>query len=210
MLIEHRGKTPRVHASAYIAPTATICGDVTIGESSRILFGAVITAEGGPVTIGDNCIIMENAILRGTPKHACQLQNNILVGPRAYLSGCFVEDNVFLATGSTLFNGARIGPRSEVRINGVVHLKTLLPPDTTIPIGWIAAGAPAKIFPPHEHDRIWAVQEPLNFPKEVFGLERTPKGETNMPELTQRYARALGSHKEDRIIGTKKEKELSE
>lgn len=202
MLIEHQGKKPKVHESAYIAPTATICGDVSVGENSRILFGVVITAEGGPVVIGANCIIMENAILRGTPKHRCQLNDNVLVGPRAYLSGCTVEDNVFLATGSTLFNGAKIGTRSEVRINGVVHLKTIIPPDTTVPIGWIAVGVPAKILPPHEHERIWAEQEPLNFPKEVFGLDRPPEGETNMPELTRRYARALGSHKKDRITKT--------
>jgi len=53
MLIEHRGIQPRIHESAYIAPTAVICGDVTIGENSRVLFGAVIVAEGGPVVIGN-------------------------------------------------------------------------------------------------------------------------------------------------------------
>ena len=52
MLLEHRGKTPQIHSSAYIAPTATICGDVSIGENSRIHFGAIIVAEGGPVEIG--------------------------------------------------------------------------------------------------------------------------------------------------------------
>jgi carbonic anhydrase/acetyltransferase-like protein (isoleucine patch superfamily) len=46
MLIEHDGKCPRIAASAYIAPTAVVCGDVTIGEDSRILFNAVVAAEG--------------------------------------------------------------------------------------------------------------------------------------------------------------------
>jgi carbonic anhydrase/acetyltransferase-like protein (isoleucine patch superfamily) len=191
-----------VHESAYVAPTATICGDVTLEENARILFGTVIVAEGGPVVIGANCIIMENAIIRGTPKHPCQLKNNILVGPRSYLSGCTIEENVFLATGSTIFNGARIGARSEVRINGVVHLQTLILPDTTVPIGWIAIGNPAQILPPNEHEKIWSLQEPLNFPKEVFGVDRASAGETNMPELTRRYARALEAHKRDRIIDT--------
>ena len=67
LLLEHRGKTPNIHPSAYIAPTATICGDVTIGENSRVLFGAILVAEGGSVEIGANCIIMENAVIRGTP-----------------------------------------------------------------------------------------------------------------------------------------------
>jgi carbonic anhydrase/acetyltransferase-like protein (isoleucine patch superfamily) len=57
MLLEHRGKAPRIHESVYVAPTATVCGDVVIGENSRVLFGAVIVAERGTVEIGVNCII---------------------------------------------------------------------------------------------------------------------------------------------------------
>ncbi len=200
MQIEHQGERPRVHESVYVAPNATICGDVTIGENCRILFGAVLVAEGGPVVIGSHCIIMENAVIRGTPRHPIHLGNHVLVGPRAYLSGCTVEDSVFLATGATVFNGARIGTRAEVRINGVVHLKTILPADTTVPIGWIAVGDPAKILPPDKHDRIWAIQEPLDFPRTMFGLERAPAGETIMPELTRRYATFLGRHRNDRIL----------
>lgn len=200
MLLEHQGKRPRIHKSAYIAPTAVLCGDVTIGENSRVLFGAVLVAEGGPVVIGAHCIIMENAVIRGTPRHPTNIGDHVLVGPRAYLTGCTVDDNAFLATGATVFNAARIGTRAEVRINGVVHLKTILPPDTVVPIGWVAVGNPAEILPPEEHDRIWAIQEPLDFPGTVFGLERAPAGETIMPELTGRYARALGRHRLDVLL----------
>jgi carbonic anhydrase/acetyltransferase-like protein (isoleucine patch superfamily) len=200
MLLEHRGKRPRIHESAYIAPTAVICGDVTVGENSRVLFGAVLTAEGGPVVVGSHCIIMENAVIRGTPRHPTRLGDHVLVGPRAYLTGCTVEDDAFLATGATIFNGARIGARAEVRINGVVHLRTTLPADALVPIGWVAVGEPAEILPPKDHDSIWAIQEPLNFPRTVFGLERAPAGETIMPELTRRYARALGRHKDDQVL----------
>ncbi len=203
MLLEHQGKRPHIHETVYVAPTATICGDVTIGENSRVLFGAVIVAEGGPVEIGAECIVMENAIIRGTRRHPVRVGQHVLVGPRAYLTGCTVENNVFLATGATIFNGARIGMRAEVRINGVVHLKTNLPPDTTVPIGWVAVGDPAQILPPQEHDKIWVIQEPLNFPREVFGLERAPKGETIMPELTRRYARFLSKHREDALLDGK-------
>ncbi len=200
MLLEHRGKTPHIDSSAYIAPTATICGDVSIGKNSRILFGATIVAEGGPVEIGANCIIMENAVIRGTPGFPARLGNAILVGPHAYLTGYVVEDSVFLATGTTVFNGAHIGAKAEVRINGVVHIKTKLPSGSTVPIGWVAVGDPAQLFPPNEHDHIWAIQEPLNFPRTVFGLERAPDGETIMPEMTTRYAHALGRHFGDRLL----------
>ena len=198
MLLKHRGEGPKIHKSAYVAPTATICGDVTVGENSRVLFGAVLTAEGGPVEVGAECVVMENAVIRGTPKHPARLGGHVLVGPRSYLTGCVVEDNTFLATGSTVFNGARIGTGTEVRINGVVHLGTVLPKDALVPIGWVAIGDPAEILPPAEHERIWEIQEPLNFPREVFGVERAPS-ETMMPEMMHRYTKALGRHLQDRV-----------
>jgi carbonic anhydrase/acetyltransferase-like protein (isoleucine patch superfamily) len=199
MILEHDGKRPHIHESVYVAPTAVICGDVSIGEDSRVLFGAVITAEGGPVKIGSDCIIMENAVIRGTGRHPAEIRDHVLVGPRAYLTGCSVEDDVFLATGATVFNGAVIKTRTEVRINGVVHLKTVLPEDTVVPIGWVAVGNPAEILPPDKHRQIWEIQEPLDFPRCVFGLERPPAGQTVMPELTQRYAAFLGRHKDDAV-----------
>jgi len=200
VLVEHRGAAPQVHPAAYIAPTAVLCGDVHVGPHCRVLFGAVLSAEGGPVELGEHCIVMENAVLRGTPRDPLRMGSHVLTGPRAYLTGCTIEDDVFLATGTTVFNGARIGARSEVRINGVVHLRTQVPPDTTVPIGWIAVGDPAQLFPPHEHERFWTLQRELDFPGYVFGLRRAAEGESIMPELTRRYSRALGQHQGDRTI----------
>jgi carbonic anhydrase/acetyltransferase-like protein (isoleucine patch superfamily) len=199
VLLEHRGRRPRIHESAYVAPNAVVCGDVTVGENCRVLFGAVLTAEGGPILLGSHCIIMENAVLRGTQRHPVRIGDHVLVGPRAYLTGCTIEDNVFLATGTTVFNGARIGAGAEVRINAVVHLKSVVAPDTVVPIAWVAIGDPAELLPPQEHDRIWAIQEPLDFPREIFGLERS-RSETFMPAMTQRYSRALERHKSDAAI----------
>lgn len=203
MMIEHGGIGPSVSESAWVAPNATLCGDVTIGENSRVLFGAVITADGGPVVIGANCIIMENAVIRGTRRHPTRIGDHVLVGPRAYLTGCVVAENVFLATGATVFNGARIGERAEVRINGVVHVMSRLAADTTVPIGWVAVGDPARVLPPQDHDAIWEIQKTLDFPGVVFGLDRPGPGETIMPQLTSRYARGLGRHRDDRAVDSK-------
>ncbi|WP_133847548.1 gamma carbonic anhydrase family protein [Labedaea rhizosphaerae] len=197
MLLEHRGQAPRIDPSAYVAPNATLCGDVTVGPGCRVLFGAVVTAEGGPVRLGADCIVMENAVVRGTPKDPVDVGDHVLIGPTAYLTGCTIADDVFLATGTRVFNGARIGARSEVRINAVVHLRTVLAPDTTVPIGWVAVGDPAQLFSPERHDEIWAVQRELDFPGYVFGLERS---DTLMPEMTTRYGRALATHRDDREL----------
>lgn len=199
MLLEHSGKRPQIHHSAYVAPTATVCGDVKIGENSRILFGTALVAEGGPVEVGSECVVMENAVVRGTRRHPVRIGDHVLVGPHAYLTGCVVEYNAFLATGSTIFNAARVGRASEVRIGALVHLRTVLPPESVVPIGWVAVGDLVEILPPEEHERIWEIQHQLDFPATVFGMEREP-AEEMMPKLMGRYSAALGRHREDQAL----------
>jgi carbonic anhydrase/acetyltransferase-like protein (isoleucine patch superfamily) len=201
MLYEHRGKRPIVDPSATIAPTAVLCGDVRIGPGCAIAFGAVLSAEDGSITLGESCIVMENAVVKAGKRAPVRIGNHVLVGPRAYLTGCTIADDVFLATGATVFNHAVIGARAEVRINGTVHLKTVVPADATVPIGWVAVGDPAAILPPDRHDAIWAIQEKLDFPKAVFGLDRPPPGSSLMPELTRRYAAFLRAHRDDSEVG---------
>ncbi len=197
MIITHQHKTPVIHPTAYVAPNALVCGDVTIGAHTRILFGAQLVAEGGSITIGTECIVMENAVLRSSNSHPLQIGNNCLVGPNAHVVGCTVEDEVFIATGAAIFHAAHLGKGCEVRIHGVVHLKTHLPPGAIVPIGWVAVGNPSTILPAHEHDKIWEIQAPLNFPLTVYGLERT---EADMVKITQRLVAALGNHAEDTIV----------
>ena len=191
MQIKHRGVAPTIDPTARVAPNATICGDVTIGPNTSIGFGAVITAESGPVRIEANCVVMDTAVIRGVRNNPVTIGNNVLVGPRAYLVGCTIEDEVFLATGSTVFNGAHVGKGAEVRINGIVHLRTVLPPGATVPLNWIAVGDPVAILPPDKHDDIWAIQKGLDLPRYVFGVDRPPPGETIMPTVMPRYAGAL-------------------
>ena len=142
MLIEHLGKRPAIDPEARIAPTAVVCGDVTVGPRTSVGFGAVLTAESGPIVVGRECVVMENAVIRGTKRHPATIGDHVLIGPGAYLSGCVIRDCAFLATGSRVFNGAIVGARAEVRINATVHLLTNLAEDTMVPIGWVAVGDP--------------------------------------------------------------------
>jgi hypothetical protein len=111
-----------------------------------------------------------------------------------------VADNAFIATGAAVFNGARIGERAEVRVNGIVHLRTVLPADSVVPLSWIAIGDPVQILPPGRHEEIWAIQEALDFPGYVFGVSRPGPGETFMPDVMPRYAQALLRHKNDETL----------
>ena len=93
-----------------------------------------------------------------------------MIGPHTHLNGTTIEDEVFVATGASLFPGSRVGAGSELRINSVLHVNSTLAPGTVVPIGWIAAGDPAELFSPDRHDELWAVQEPLDFPGTVYGV----------------------------------------
>ena len=195
MQFEHLGVRPRIHPTAVVAPTAVISGDVAIGPECQVLHGAVVTAEGGPITLGEHVIVMENAVVRASAANAVHIGDHTLVGPMASISGAVVGAEVFLATGVRVFNGAVIGDRSEVRINAVVHLRTRLPERSVVPIGWVAVGDPAIVVSPDQHDEIWARQQELDFPGYVFGLDRdTPD---LMVQLTDRYGRSLSRHAAD-------------
>lgn len=191
---EHRGLRPTVDPSAYVAPTAVLCGDVRVGPEARVLFGAVLTAEDGFVEVGARCVVMENALVRGRAAHPARLGDDVLVGPHAHVNGATVGEGCFLATGAALFPGVRLEPGCEVRVHGVVHVNTLLPAGSTVPIGWVAVGDPAQILPPDQHERIWAIQRDLDFPGTVYGV---PRG-TAAAEMMARQSAWYGAHRDDR------------
>jgi carbonic anhydrase/acetyltransferase-like protein (isoleucine patch superfamily) len=199
-MLAHLDKRPTVDPSAWIAPTAVLCGDVRVGPKACVAYGAILVAEGAPITVGTQSIIREQAVLRAIPGHPLSVGSYVLVGPRSALYGCTIEDEAFLATGSTIFHGARVGHGAEVRINGVVHVNSTVPPDGLVPIGWVAVGTPAAILPPSAHDQIWERQRPLNFPQVVYGVDREPDGSADMREITRRVADGLRRHGEDHPV----------
>lgn len=201
MLVEHRKSKPLVADTAVIAPTAVISGDVHIGAGTVILAGAVVTSQGAPVRIGESCIIMENAVVRGAGKHSTTLGNYVLVGPNAHVTGATIAHRVFVATGAAVFNGAVLEEGTVVAINAVVHIGTKCPPGTLVPIGHIAFGDPARIVSPSDARTIHKEIAALSFTKLVFGFEAKSLVESSaIEELCLRYSRALSRHRDDRVM----------
>lgn len=196
MLLEHRGRRPAVHESAYVAPSAVLCGAVVLAEGSRVLHGAVLTAEDGEVRLGENSVVMENALIRGRADHPALLGDAVLVGPHAHVNGATVEDEVFIATGAALFPGSVAGAGAELRINSVLHVNSHLEPGTILPIGWIAAGNPAQLFSPDRHEELWQLQREMDFPGTVYGV---PRG-TPLRDIMARQSTYYGTHKSDRRL----------
>ncbi|MGW2832602.1 gamma carbonic anhydrase family protein [Streptomyces sp. NPDC001286] len=196
MLIEHRGRRPLVPDSAYVAPSATLCGAVVLGEGARVLHGAVLTAEDGEVRVGADTVVMEHALVRGRARHPAVIGDAVLIGPHTHVNGAVVEDEVFVATGASLFPGSVAGAGAELRINSVLHVGSRLAPGTVVPIGWIAAGDPARLFAPEQHEELWQVQRELDFPGTVYGV---PRG-TPMRDIMTRQSAFYGAHLDDRLL----------
>ncbi|MGR4065797.1 MAG: gamma carbonic anhydrase family protein [Vulcanimicrobiaceae bacterium] len=189
MILTSGTKKPKIHSSAYVAPTATISGDVTIGANCAILHGAIVVAEGAPVTVGTDTVVMENAVLKASGGTAVQfplaIGKSCLIGPQAYVVGAQVADGCFVAGGARVFNGAHIGAASTVAIGAIVHVGTELPPGTTVPMQYVAHGKPATIYPPDESP---AVHAKLDFYADVFNLE---PGDDVRARAAETYARFL-------------------
>jgi gamma-carbonic anhydrase len=195
MLVEHRGSRPTVDPSAWIAPNAVLCGDVHVGPDSRVLWGAVLTAENGRVELGARCVVMENALVRGRSAHPVVVGDDVLIGPHAHVNGARIGREAFIATGAALFPGARVGERAEVRIHGVVHVNSVVPDGGLVPIGWVAVGD--QVLPPDRHEDIWAIQRELDFPGTVYG---EPRGDDLMARVMPRQTAFFGAHRDDRVL----------
>lgn len=196
MRIEHRGRSPRVDPGATIAPGAILSGDVVVEAGARIMHGVVLTAEDGEVRVGAGSVVLEHAVVRGRAGHPALLGSQVMVGPHAHVNGATVGDRAFIATGASLFPGASVGEGAEVRVNGVVQVNTTLEAGAVVPIGWVAVGSPARLFPPDRHDDIWAVQQTLDFPGTVYGVDRS----AGMAEIMRRQSAFYAPHGDDIVL----------
>jgi len=202
MLIEHRGRRPQIDPTAWVAPNATLSGAVQLGPGARVLYGAILTAEGAAdLTVGPRCVIMEHAVLRAAGRFPLTLGEEVLVGPHAYLSGCTVGPRAFIATGAMVFNGASLGEACVVALGGKVHIDTELPAGTWVPIGHIAFGRPGRVYPPDEAPAVHEQLSRLNFMRYVFGVDSDGKSRTEvMAEAMRKYSRALAAHANDILL----------
>ena len=129
------------------------------------------------------------------------LGDYVLVGPQAHISGATIRRRVFIATGAAVFNGAVLEEGTVVAINAVVHIGTQCPAGMLVPIGHIAFGEPARIVLPSEAPTLHQELAALGFAKTVFGFDAKSLADpTAIEELCSRYSRALGRHRDDRVV----------
>jgi carbonic anhydrase/acetyltransferase-like protein (isoleucine patch superfamily) len=190
------GSCPPLPDTPGTSPAVTTPQVITSIHDFAGSLGAVLTAEDGEVRVGARSVVMENALVRGRAGHPSIIGDDVLVGPHAHLNGVRAGDGCFLATGAALFPGSVVGAGAEVRVHGVVQVNTVLPPGATVPVGWVAVGDPARIYPPGEHEQIWAIQESPDFAGTVYGVTR----DTPATERMRRQAAWFAAHRDDRLI----------
>lgn len=199
MILSSGTKKPKIHPSAYVAPSATISGEVTIGQGCAILHGAVITAEGAPIAIGADCVVMEHAVVRASGGSATRfptaIGNACIVGPGAYVVGATIGNGCFIASGARVFNGATMGDGSGVALGGIVHVNAQLAAGASVPMQHIAYGSPAKIAGPEQAAQIAAG---LRFFENVFNIEQGPKAREQAARAYAQFLRK--SHAQDTVL----------
>jgi carbonic anhydrase/acetyltransferase-like protein (isoleucine patch superfamily) len=205
MMIRHRGGAPAVHPDAYVAPSAVLSGQVSVGPGSCIMHGAVLAAQGGPVQVGAGCVIMENAVLRGTVPHPLRIGDRVLAGPHTQLTGCTIADEAFIAAGAMVGNGAHVGRAASVAPGAVVHLGAIVAPQARIPAGWVAVGDPARAYPPGQAEAIRAglAETGWSFLPFIFGIDDAGGRRDQLRTALARYTAAMARHhRQDQVLST--------
>lgn len=132
-------KKPKIHPSAFIAPGASIYGDVTIGGDCSVWFHAVVRGENAGIFIGDGSNIQDNCVVHVDPGHTVEIGRNVTVGHGAIVHGCKIGDNTLVGMGAILLNGAAVGK------NCIIGAGALITQSTVIPDNSLVIGSPAKV-----------------------------------------------------------------
>ncbi|HTN17623.1 MAG TPA: gamma carbonic anhydrase family protein [Chitinophagaceae bacterium] len=139
VILPVEGVMPQIPENCFIAPNATIVGDVQMGEHCSIWFNAVVRGDVNKIRMGNKVNIQDGACIHCTyQKTETVLGNSVSVGHNAIVHGCTVEDNVLIGMGAIVMDNAHIGSGSIIAAGAVVLENTIVPP------GSIFAGVPAK------------------------------------------------------------------
>ena len=163
--------TPKVDPDSWIAPNATLIGQVEVAKGASIWWNCTVRGDTDLLSVGENSNIQDNSVLHTDPGIPMVVGKNVTVGHRVILHGCTIGDNTLIGMGSTLLNGSVIGK------NCLIGANTLIPEGKVIPDRSLVVGLPGRI-----------VRELTD--EEVAGLQTSAD---RYVVQWQRYVRELGS-----------------
>ncbi|MEW2121753.1 gamma carbonic anhydrase family protein [Streptomyces sp. NPDC005474] len=139
LIIGIGGRDPKVHEDAFVAPTSSVIGDVTLGAGASVWYGAVLRGDVEGISVGARSNIQDNCTLHADPSFPVTIGERVSVGHNAVVHGATVEDDCLIGMGATVLNGAVIGAGS------LVAAQALVPQGMQVPPGSLVAGVPAKV-----------------------------------------------------------------
>jgi len=152
-LFAFEGTAPTVDTSAWIAPTATLIGDVRVEAEASVWYGAVLRGDFGPIVIRAGANIQDNSVLHGG-SDPLVIGPGATVGHMCVVHNCVVGTEALIGNGATVQDGVRIGDRA------LVGASALVPPNMVVPDGQMALGAPATLRPMTESASWWVRSNP--------------------------------------------------
>ena len=140
MFLSFCGKVPRNEGAAFVAPNATVQGDVILKAGSTVWYGAVLRGDDGQLIIGENSNVQDNAVLHCDVGGAVTLGRNVTVGHSALVHGCTVGDGSLIGMHATLLNHCVVGK------NCIIGAGALVPEGMVSPDDSVAVGIPARVI----------------------------------------------------------------
>jgi carbonic anhydrase/acetyltransferase-like protein (isoleucine patch superfamily) len=141
-LFSFEGLAPTVSPEAWIAPTATLVGDVHVEAGASIWYGAVLRADFGPILVRRGANVQDGSVLHGGPDPVTEVGEGATIGHLCVVHGAVVHSEALIGNGATVLDGAIVGPRALVAAGATV------PPGMEIPGGMLAVGVPARVAGP--------------------------------------------------------------
>jgi carbonic anhydrase/acetyltransferase-like protein (isoleucine patch superfamily) len=138
-LFAFEGHEPQVSPEAWIAPTATLVGDVLVEEEASIWYGAVLRADFGPIIVRRGANIQDGSVLHGGEDPVTEVGEGVTIGHLCVVHGAVIEAEALIGNGATVLDGAVVGSRALVAAGSTV------PPGMIIPAGMLAVGTPARV-----------------------------------------------------------------
>jgi carbonic anhydrase/acetyltransferase-like protein (isoleucine patch superfamily) len=139
LIVSVNGKTPVFGEGCFLAPNATVVGDVTMGDKGSIWFNAVVRGDVNSIILGNKVNIQDGAVIHCTYlKHPTIIGNNVSIGHNALVHGCTICDNVLIGMGAIVMDGC------VVNSNSIIAAGAVLLENTVVEAGSIYAGVPAK------------------------------------------------------------------
>ena len=138
-LFSFEGRAPKVSPAAWIAPTATLVGDVTVEDDASIWYGTVLRADFGPIIVRRGANVQDGSVLHGGGDPVTEVGVGATVGHLCVVHGAVIGTEALIGNGATVLDGAVIGDRALVAAGATV------PPGLIVPPGMLAVGTPAKV-----------------------------------------------------------------